>query len=71
MGGVADPSAICQTNRLILDPKPVLDSTGPELSEYVAKFYMNVTDDVTGWVKGQIVEHLSLFASPGKAAVSD
>ena len=43
-------------NERILDHKTTLDSPGLELSEYVAKFYLNVTDDVTGRVKRQIIE---------------
>ena len=64
------PPAICQTNRPILDLKTAFDSSGFELSEYVAKLYLNFTDDATGLVKGQIFEYLSLIASPGKAVVS-
>ena len=45
------PPAICQTNGQILDPKMAFDSSGLELAEYVAKFYLNVTVDVTGRVK--------------------
>ena len=46
------------------------DSSGLELSEYVAKVYLKVTDDVTGRVKGQIFL-LSPPASLGKATVSN
>ena len=53
-GRFAPPLAIRQTIGPILDPKTVFAIFGLELSEYVAKFYMNVTDDVTGRVKGQI-----------------
>ena len=49
-GPFAPAPAICQTNGPILDPKTAFDSSGLELSEYVAKFYLN-TDDVTGRVK--------------------
>ena len=69
VGGVSTPPAICQTIERILDPKTASDILGLELSEYVAKFYLNVTDDVTGRVKGQIFDYLSLLALPGKAAV--
>ena len=62
---------ICQASRPILDQKTAFDSSGLELPEYVSKFYLNdVTDDVTGRVKGQIFI-LSLLASLGKAAVSN
>ena len=37
-GGVSPPLAIYQTTGLNLDPKAVFDSSGLELSEYVAKF---------------------------------
>ena len=47
------PPAICQSNGPILDPETAFDDSGPELSQYVAKFYLNVIDDVTGRVKGQ------------------
>ena len=71
-GGRFDhPPAICQINGPILDLKTSFDSSRLELSEYVAKFYMSVTDDVTSRVNGQTFEYLSLLASPGKAAVSD
>ena len=65
-GGGFIPHAIFQTNGPILDPKTAFDSPGLEISEYVAKFYLNVTDDVTGRVKGQNFEYLSLSASPGR-----
>ena len=70
-GGAFRPPAICQTNGPILDPKTEFDSFGLEISEYVAKFCLSVTDDVTGRVKGQNFEYLSLLASPGKATTSD
>ena len=74
-GGAFRPStlpAICQTNGLIIDPTTAFhESSGLEISEYVAKFYLNVTDYVTGRVKGQILEHLTLLTSPDKEAVSD
>ena len=38
--------------------KKAFDSSGFKLSEYVTKFYLNVTDGVTGRVKGQIFEYL-------------
>ena len=71
-GGVAvrPPVAICQTTGPILDPKTTFDSSGLELSEYIAKCYLSATDHVTDRVKGQIFDHLLLLASPGKAAVS-
>ena len=45
------PSALCQTGS-ILDSKTAFDSPGLKLSEYDAKFYLNVTDDFTDRVKG-------------------
>ena len=52
--------------------KMAFDSSGLGLSEYVAKFYLSVTDvNVTGRVKDQIFEFLSLLTSPGKSAVSN
>ena len=53
----------------ILNPKTTFDSPGHEPSDHIAKFYLNVTDDVTCRVKGQIFDYLSLLESPGKAAV--
>ena len=70
-GRFAPLSALCQTNGPIIDPTTAFhESSGLEISEYVAKFYLNVTD-VTGRVKGQILEHLTLHTSPDKVAVSD
>ena len=69
-GASRPPPAICQTNGPILDPKTAFDSSGLELSEYVAKFYLSLTDDFTGRDICQFFEYLSLLASPGKAAVS-
>ena len=68
-GGV--PPAICQTTGPILDPKKAFDSSGLKLSEYAAKFIRDVTDDVTGWVKGTILDFLPLLVSQGEAAVSN
>ena len=63
---------ICHADAPILDPETAFDSFGLELSEYVAKFYLKVTDDVTGRVNGQILDCLSSLASPGNdAAISD
>ena len=53
--GFALPPAICQTIGPIFDPKTAIDSPGHEPSECTMKCYLNVTDDVTGQVKGQIV----------------
>ena len=61
--------AIYQTTEPSLNPTKVFDSPGHELSEYTTKFYLNVFDDVTGQVKGQIVDYLSLLALAGKVAV--
>ena len=47
------PPAICQTNGPIPDPKTAFDRSGFELSEYVATFCLNGTDEVTGRVKCQ------------------
>ena len=47
-GGRFGPPAICQMIEPILDPKKVFDNPVRELSEYVAKFYLKVTDDGTG-----------------------
>ena len=44
--------AICQTKGSILNPKTAFDSSWLELSENVAKLYLNVTDDVIDRVKG-------------------
>ena len=65
------PPAICQTNGPILDPKTAFDSSGFEISEKIAQFYLNGTDGVTGRVKVQVFGYLPLLASPGKAAVSN
>ena len=62
--------SICQTAEPILDPKTSLDSPGLVLSEYIAKFYFKVTDDVNVWAKVLLYYLLSL-ASQGKTAVSD
>ena len=43
---------VCQTTEAILDSKMALDSPGHELSEYIAKVHMKVTDNVTGQAKG-------------------
>ena len=69
-GGRPPPLAICQTTGLILDPKTGFESSGLKLSGHVAKFYMYVTDDVTGRIIGQILGCLPLLAFSGKAAVS-
>ena len=70
-GGSFRPLAICQSTRPILDLKTAFDSSGLKISEYVAKLYLKVTDDVTGRVKGQIFNYQSLLASLGKTAVSN
>ena len=70
-GGRSPSRAIYQNIGPILDPKTEFDSSGHELSEYVVKVYLKVTDDATGRIKGQIFNYLSLLASPGKAAVSN
>ena len=62
--------AICQTAGQIPDPKTALDSPEDALSEYIAKFYLKVTDDVAVHVRRHIFHYLSSLASPGKAAMS-
>ena len=54
--------AICLTNEPILDSKTTFDSSGLEISEYVAKLYLNVTGDVTDRVEIQVFNicHCSL-----------
>ena len=50
--------AICpdiRTTGAILDPKTEFDSPGYELAEYMAKFCLEVTGDVTGQVKVSFV----------------
>ena len=69
--GVSLPLVICQTSGPILDPKTALDSSELQLFEYVTIFYLNVTDNVTVRVKGQIFYCLLLLASPGKVTVSN
>ena len=69
-GSVSPTVVICQTTGQFLDPKTAIDGPRLELSEYFAKLYLNVTDDVTGWVKSQIFDYLHSLASPYKAAVS-
>ena len=51
-GGAFHPPAFCQTTGPILEPKRAFDSSGLELSENVAKLYLNVTDDVTVRING-------------------
>ena len=72
MGGgrVSTTTEVCQTDGRIIDPKIAFDSFRLELSEYCAMFYINVTDDVTGQIKGHFFKYLALLASPGKAVVS-
>ena len=57
MGGGGESNApacfISQTDGPILDPKMAFDSPS-ELSDSVVKFYLYVTDDVKGRVKGQL-----------------
>ena len=62
-GGVsAPPPAVCRTTEPSLEPKPAFDSSGRELSEYIAKIYINDTDSVTGRVKGHIFTVTAEFA---------
>ena len=63
--------SICQTTGLIIDPKTAFNSPMFDLAEYIAECYVEVTDDVTGRVKVNIVYSLSLLASPGKAAITN
>ena len=67
-GGVSTPPS-CQTIGQTVDPKTVFDSPRLELPECVAKFYMSVTDDVTGRVKGLIFT-ISLAAFAGQSCRS-
>ena len=67
-GGAASP-AIWQTAGQILDPKAAFDETAHELFEYIAEFYLQVTDDITRQIKDQIF-YMSSLASPGKVGVS-
>ena len=71
MGGRLGLPAICHNTFPVLNRKTEFDSPGLELPKYPAKFYLKVTNDVTGRVKDQIIDYLSLLASPGKAAVSN
>ena len=50
-GGGVSPPAICQTNEPIIDPKTTFNGSRLELSEYVAKNCLNVTDYVTDRIK--------------------
>ena len=70
VGGVsAPPPRISQTTGPILDSKTASDRSGLEILGHVTKFYINVTDDVRGRVKGGRIFLLSLLTSPGKASV--
>ena len=51
-GGGSLPLAICQTAGPVLGPKTAFESSGLKLSEYTANHFLNVTDDLTGRVKG-------------------
>ena len=51
-GFLSPPPAICRTTRPILNPKMAFDSSRLGHSEYVVKFYLDVTDDATGRAKG-------------------
>ena len=62
-GGISPPAAIYQTTEPILDPEAAFDSSGLEFFEYVAKFYLNITDDIAGWAKGHFL--LSVIAGFG------
>ena len=70
-GGGFSPSCYLQTTRPMLYLKTAFDRSGLTLFPFVAKFYLKVTDDVTGRAKGQFFDYLSLLASRGKAAVSN
>ena len=70
-GGAFHPSpAICQTTWPILHPKTAL-APGLNFQNMLQNFIYDVTDDVTGRVRGKILDFLSLLASPGKAGVSN
>ena len=42
------------TGHRFVDPESVFDSIGHERSEYIAKFHLEVADDVTAQVKVKI-----------------
>ena len=54
--GGSRPPAIKLTTGPILDPKTAFDSPVHELTENIAKFHLKATDDVAGYVKGQILD---------------
>ena len=54
-GGHFGPPAICQTTGPFLDPKAAFDISKLELSKYVAKFHLKVSDGVTGRVNDQFI----------------
>ena len=47
-----------------------LIAPGHTLSEYMTKFYVTVTDDITYQVRDQIFYYMLSFALPGKVDVS-
>ena len=68
MGGGGRPPVL-SAKLPIIDPKAAFDSPRLKLSEYVAKLYLTVTDDISGRVKDRLL-NLSSLASPGKTSVS-
>ena len=67
------PPKTCQIDQplgSISNSKTEIDSPVHELSEDSAKFYLKVTDDITGQGKGQIIDYLSLLVLSGKVPAS-
>ena len=61
-GGGGSPLRSVQTTGLILNPLTAFDSPRQDLSEYIAKFHLKVTDDVTGQVRAEIFDFHLDFA---------
>ena len=71
MGEVSPPPYYLPNYWTDSPSKTAFDIPRFEPSENVAKFYLKVSDDVAGWVKGQIFDYLPLLASQGKAHVAN
>ena len=69
--GAFCPRAICQIYGPIIDPKMSFYSLGIELSEYVAKCSLKITDDVTRCVKRQIFQLPVIAGFAGQNSLSD